>query len=98
MNLRFYSHGTNVMLLQATLKKIGYYSGEVDGLYGFKTYEAVKKFQKDNLLTADGIAGPKTFQALESYIYGFTYHTIKPGDTLYKIAMQYNSTIKSTEK
>jgi peptidoglycan hydrolase-like protein with peptidoglycan-binding domain len=36
MNLRFYSYGTDVMLLQATLNKIGYNAGAVDGLYGFK--------------------------------------------------------------
>jgi g-D-glutamyl-meso-diaminopimelate peptidase len=49
------------------------------------------------MLTPDGIVCPKTYKALEPYIYGFTYYTIKPGDTLYKIAMQYNSTIKSIQ-
>ncbi|NMC57461.1 MAG: LysM peptidoglycan-binding domain-containing protein, partial [Eubacteriaceae bacterium] len=97
MNLRFYSQGTDVMLLQATLAKLGYYTGDVDGLYGFETFSAVKKFQSDNSLTPDGIVGPKTYAALEPYIYGFTYHTIKQGDTLYKIAVQYNSTIKSIQ-
>lgn len=97
MKLSFYSQGTDVMLLQSTLKKIGYYTGDVDGLYGFDTFSAVKKFQTDNSLTPDGIVGPKTYAALEPYIYGFTYHTIKPGDTLYKIAVQYNSTIKSIQ-
>jgi len=97
MNLRFYSQGTDVYLLQATLNKLNYNAGEVDGIYGFQTFEAVKAFQAAHGLTPDGIVGPLTSAALEPYIYGFDYYTIKPGDTLYKIALQNNSTIKSIQ-
>ena len=56
--------GGEVMELQRRLKMWGYYSGAVDGIYGKGTVEAVKKFQKKNGLTADGIAGIETYKAL----------------------------------
>lgn len=62
--LRQGSSGGEVKELQRRLKNWGYYSGAVDGVYGKGTVEAVKKFQKKNGLTADGIAGKSTFAAL----------------------------------
>jgi N-acetylmuramoyl-L-alanine amidase len=56
--------GGEVKELQRRLKQWGYYSGSVDGVYGSKTVEAVKYFQRKNGLKADGIAGRATFAAL----------------------------------
>ena len=50
--------------IQQKLKELGYYKGSVDGVYGQGTRSAVISFQKANGLTADGIVGPKTAQAL----------------------------------
>lgn len=97
MNLKYYSYGTDVMLIQSTLKKNNYYNGAVDGLYGLKTVEAVNKFKHDHTLKADGIFDQKTYELLEPYIYGFTYYEIKNDDTLYNIAQKYNSTIKNIQ-
>lgn len=58
------STGGEVKEVQRRLKMWGYYFGEVDGVYGSKTVEAVKRFQSKNGLTADGIAGKATFAAL----------------------------------
>ncbi len=58
------SSGQAVKDIQTNLKKWGYYSGSVDGIYGSKTVEAVKLFQKKNGLTADGVCGPATLSAL----------------------------------
>ncbi len=58
------SNGDEVKKLQETLIEKGYDPGEVDGIFGNKTREAVMAFQKDNELTPDGIAGPKTLAAL----------------------------------
>lgn len=58
------SSGGEVKELQRRLKQWGYYDGEVDGVYGAATVQAVKLFQKKNGLTADGIAGRATFEAL----------------------------------
>ena len=54
----------DVKTLQQTLKNKGYFNVDVTGYYGYVTESAVIKFQKDNGLTPDGIAGPKTFAAL----------------------------------
>ena len=56
--------GGEVKELQRRLTQWGYYSGAVDGVYGAKTVEAVKLFQRKNGLTADGVAGKSTFAAL----------------------------------
>lgn len=61
------STGQTVTTIQTKLKRWGYYSGEVDGVYGSATVEAVKYFQRTNGLTADGVAGPATLQALGIY-------------------------------
>lgn len=58
------SSGQEVINIQAKLYNWGYYSGIVDGDYGYQTYTAVKYFQAKNGLTVDGIAGPETLAAL----------------------------------
>ena len=58
------SRGSVVSTIQTKLKRWGYYDGTVDGVYGSKTTAAVKYFQKSNGLTADGICGERTLQAL----------------------------------
>ncbi|MBQ7689447.1 MAG: spore cortex-lytic enzyme [Clostridia bacterium] len=54
------STGTEVRQIQQKLKSLGYYTGSVDGIYGARTQSAVKAFQRNCGITADGIAGPKT--------------------------------------
>ncbi|MGN0538444.1 MAG: spore cortex-lytic enzyme [Candidatus Fimenecus sp.] len=54
------SRGEEVRQVQKKLKELGLYSGSVDGIYGVNTQKAVRQFQKNCGITADGIAGPKT--------------------------------------
>lgn len=61
---KYGSQGEEVKQIQTKLKRWGYYSGNVDGIYGSKTLAAVKSFQKKNGLTVDGIAGTKTLAAM----------------------------------
>ena len=61
---RYGSSGEEVKQIQKKLKEWGYYDGNVDGIYGTKTFNAVKKFQSQNGLNVDGIAGEKTLAAL----------------------------------
>lgn len=58
------STGDEVKSIQSVLKKKGYYSGNVDGIFGTGTKNAVKQFQSDCGLSADGIVGEKTLKAL----------------------------------
>lgn len=54
------STGDEVKRVQKKLKELGYYKDNVDGIYGRNTQSAVKAFQKNCGITADGVAGPKT--------------------------------------
>ncbi len=54
------SRGQEVTNIQTRLKNWGYYKWSVDGIYGWRTANAVKEFQRKNGLTADGVAGPAT--------------------------------------
>ncbi len=58
------STGGEVREIQTRLKKWGYYSGSVDGIFGTRTKNAVIYFQQKNGLTPDGIAGPATLAAM----------------------------------
>lgn len=62
------SKGEYVTLLQTKLKQRGYDLGScgIDGDFGRATEAAVKAFQRDNGLTADGIVGAKTWNALDN--------------------------------
>lgn len=58
--------GADVIAVQQKLKALGFYSGSVDGVYGTGSIAAVKKFQQQNGLTADGLVGSRTYTALMS--------------------------------
>ena len=61
---KYGSRGSEVRTIQDKLKRWGYYTGSVDGIYGSQTVSAVKKFQQKNGLNVDGIAGTKTLSAM----------------------------------
>ena len=61
---KYGSRGAEVTQIQTKLKRWGYYSGNIDGIYGSQTLAAVKYFQRKNGLTVDGIAGKQTLEAM----------------------------------
>jgi peptidoglycan hydrolase-like protein with peptidoglycan-binding domain len=63
--LRRGNAGPAVLQLQRALKQqLSLPALKTDGVFGISTLRALKKFQQSKGLTADGIAGPKTFFAL----------------------------------
>lgn len=58
------SRGQEVYEIQRRLSNWGYYNGAIDGIFGYKTYKAVRWFQSKNGLKVDGIAGPETLAAI----------------------------------
>ncbi len=58
--------GSAVKKVQQRLKKLGYYTGSIDGDYGNGTKTAVKNFQKRNGLTVNGKVNSKTLSKLNS--------------------------------
>ncbi len=61
---KYGSRGQEVRTIQTKLRRWGYYTGNVDGIYGSGTLAAVKKFQRKNGLAVDGIAGKRTLEAM----------------------------------
>mgnify|MGYP005759376533 CR=1 FL=1 len=72
LTLKQGSKGSTVKQMQQKLKRWGYYSGSVDGIFGAGTKKAVIAFQKKNGLVADGIVGAKTLAALGISVSGGT--------------------------
>ncbi len=53
--------------IQRKLKNWGYYDGAVDGIFGYRTEQAVRYFQQKNGLAVDGKVGTQTLKALGIY-------------------------------
>ena len=82
--LRKGDEGPEVVTLQQALAELGYLSGAADGNFGTGTQTAVKKFQTDQGLEADGIAGKKTLEALytKSSVTPIPETTVGPNDLM----------------
>ncbi len=61
---KYGSNGEEVKQIQEKLQRWGYYSGDVDGVYGIETQEAVKYYQETNGLKVDGVAGDETLKSM----------------------------------
>ncbi len=111
--IKYGSSGEVVEDLQSKLKSLLYYSGEISGNFDLETENAVKRFQANNKLTADGIVGKNTWTSLNS-LYGnlkecaiqndenkptsSSTYIVKRGDTLYSIAKLFNTTVVDLKK
>jgi lysozyme len=62
--LRLGDRGDSVRTLQSALVRAGHNPGPVDGVFGSRTDEAVRAFQRDRALKVDGVVGPLTWAAL----------------------------------
>lgn len=56
--------GDDVAALQQRLLELGFDCGRVDGLFGVETAHALREFQRNVGIRADGTCGPATFKAL----------------------------------
>ncbi|RSL31838.1 endopeptidase SpoIID/LytB [Salibacterium salarium] len=63
--LRYQSSGEDVEQLQSQLRELNYMKMEATGVFGEVTENAVKAFQEDYNLSSDGVAGPRTLEALD---------------------------------
>lgn len=89
--VRYGSRGNGVLLLQLALKREGSYRGELDGLFGTRTLNGVRRFQSAHGLTPDGVAGAKTNAAAEPYLSGYVRVKLRPGDSFYRLAKRFGT-------
>lgn len=101
--LRRGDSGAYVTLAQSELINQGYSCGSTgaDGKFGKNTEAAVKRFQLDHGLTADGIIGEKTWNALDGAEPAITYTVTVPGLTATQadaLILQYPGSTKTEER
>jgi hypothetical protein len=56
--------GTQVRIVQQTLKDLGFFTGSPSGQFDAQTQQAVKRFQRANQLASDGRVGRRTLLLL----------------------------------
>ena len=88
------STGPLVGFLQFVLKRLGFYSGEVNYVFDEATERAVAALQSTLGLSDDGVVGPRSWAAFEPYFTGNYYYTVRAGDTLSSIASKSNTNLK----
>jgi LysM repeat protein len=90
------SKGRLVIEIQSYLQRLNYLKQGPNGYYGKVTAEAIKSFQLEHNLKADGIVGPVTMAAFQEVIndkHQMDEHIVVSNETLAGIAEQYNSSI-----
>ena len=56
--------GSDILAIQKALKKLGYYHGSRDGVFGKILKESVQKFQKHNKVYSNGVTTKKTYDLI----------------------------------
>jgi len=99
------ARGASVTELQNLLVRNGFNPGPIDGIFGQRTQAAVMAFQRSKGLVVDGIVGVMTWTALgvncgpsTTCPAGTFPHTIVAGDTFFKLAQQYNTTVDAIQR
>lgn len=73
---------------QWQLSYLGYYGGEIDGIWGAESKAAAVSFQKDNALDADGIFGTQTI-AKSTEMNAALHHWRQPGENVSEFAEKH---------
>lgn len=89
--LKLGSTGPYVEMIQLALRRSGELTGNIDGIFGKETENALILFQKRNGLETDGILGKNSFDRLKKFITGYSYTTVLQGQDIKSIAEQFNT-------
>lgn len=93
--LHYGMSGTDVMEMQAMLRKIGYHTGPIDGIFDTQTQRAVLRFQRRFHLDSNGIVDPTTWRVMKRFLLGYDLYAVRPGDTISGIARAYGTSIQA---
>ena len=55
--IKYSMRGENVKIVQKLLSEAGFYNGDIDGIFGNETLNAVKTYQFSKGLLVDGVVG-----------------------------------------
>ena len=64
------SRGVYVLIAQDDLNTLGFSTGGLDGIFGARTEEAVRNYQRSRGLGVDGIVGCNTWRSLQEDVVG----------------------------
>lgn len=95
--LRYGSRGPQVELLQLALQREGALREAPDGIFGARTQAALRDYQSRWGLSADGIAGPKTWSSLLPWLTGYRRVTLREGDTFFRLSERYGTPLRGIE-
>jgi LysM repeat protein len=98
--------GYDVSVLQFLLTKRGVYNGPLDGYLSTATDRALRRYQRQVRLAADGVVGPRTVAALvlQSHVPVRSHtqrvslsriYVVKPGDSLTTIARRFHVSLRT---
>ena len=87
-----------VKRMQQALIGLGYLNDKADGVYGSKTREAVRQYQKAYGLTADGSAGSKTMTSLKNTVTALQSDLARKGYYSGKIDSSFGSGTQAAVK
>jgi len=77
--------GDDVAALQERLLELGFDAGRGDGVFGVRTEQALKGFQREYGLVSDGVCGPSTLRALKQLgrlVVGGRPHALRESEVL----------------
>jgi LysM repeat protein len=82
--------GWDVAVLEFRLRRYGLGAAAVDGRFTRSTEAALRRYQSRRGLTADGIAGPKTYRSLAGRSSRKNWHVVQAGESFFSIAGRYH--------
>lgn len=89
--------GVYVEYLSLALERAGFSTGGITDDFNSRVYNALVAFQNSVGITADGVAGEVTWNALFPYLKGYTVITTSDGDTIDSVASEYFTTSSAIE-